>query len=189
MHFLLFLIQCIHLAHAGRNCNDTYCNKLAKVWPLEKTKMTSLSSLSTSSRVIGFSNFCGKRKKGRGAEQYSICGKTRGLGASKVFWLFLNICLGVNENLEQGRHFNFFLWGQFFYIFQCHRTIEKLEKKHSICSNLTLFIVPFYLFSVFFSFVFFCLFFFFFFFFLLGRRPPISPQMTPPTWRVERQVA
>ena len=29
----------------------------------------------------------------------------------------------------QGRHFNFFLGGpNFIFIFQCHRTIEKLEK-------------------------------------------------------------
>ena len=37
---------------------------------------------------------------------------------------------------SQGRHFNFFLGGQFFFsIFQCHRTIEKLEK------NSTLYVV------------------------------------------------
>ena len=38
---------------------------------------------------------------------------------------------------DQGRHFNFFLEGQqFFYIFRCHQTIEKLEKKqHFICSR------------------------------------------------------
>ena len=36
---------------------------------------------------------------------------------------------------EQGRHFNFFLGGKFFFIFQCHRTIEKLEK------NSTLYVV------------------------------------------------
>ena len=46
---------------------------------------------------------------------------------------------------------------------QHHRTIEKLEKQHFICSNLTLFIVPFFLF-------------FSFFFFSLGGE---GPQMTP----------
>ena len=30
---------------------------------------------------------------------------------------------------KQGRHFNFFLGGaKIFFIFSCHRTIEKLEK-------------------------------------------------------------
>ena len=65
--------------------------------------------------------------------------------------------------IYQGRHFNFYLGGKNFFIFECHRTIEKLEKKqHFICSNLTLFIVPFFLFFSFFSlFSFFLLFFFF----------------------------
>ena len=39
----------------------------------------------------------------------------------------------------QGRHFNFLLGAAIFF-FQCNRTIEKLEKQHFICSNLTLFI-------------------------------------------------
>ena len=85
----------------------------------------------------------------------------------------------INPN-RQGRHFNFFLGGQIFFIFQCHRTIEKLEKQHFICSNLTLFIVPFFFFLSFslFSFTFFFfLSFFLFFFFLGGDAPP--PQMTP----------
>ena len=38
------------------------------------------------------------------------------------------ILLIESANLIQGRHFNFFLRGQIFLIFQCHRTIEKLEK-------------------------------------------------------------
>ena len=84
----------------------------------------------------------------------------------------------VHESRHQGRHFNFFLGGPIFlFIFQCHRTIEKLEKQHFICSNLTLFIVPFFsFFLLFFSF------FSFFFSFLLfpwGRRPPSPPQ--PPS--------
>ena len=61
-----------------------------------------------------------------------------------------------------------FSWGpKFFYIFQCHRTNWK--KQHFICSNLTLFIVPFFFLSFFlFSFSFFFFSFFFFFFFLIS---------------------
>ena len=75
-----------------------------------------------------------------------------------------------------GASFQLFLGGpKFFFIFQCHRTIENLEKKqHFICSNLTLFIVPFF-FSFFFLFFSFFLFFFLFFFFSFpwgGDGPP-----------------
>ena len=38
-----------------------------------------------------------------------------------------------------------FSWGIYFFIFQCHRTIEKLEKQHFICNFFALFIVPFFL--------------------------------------------
>ena len=78
-----------------------------------------------------------------------------------------------------------FSWGQIFFISQSHRTIEKLEKKHHyICSNLTLFIVPFFLsFSSLFYFLSFLSFLFSFFLFSFlwggGRRPPQPPQMTP----------
>ena len=75
-----------------------------------------------------------------------------------------------------------FPWGgKIFFIFQCHRSIEKLEKQHFVCSNLTLFIVPFFLsffFSLFSLFFLFFLSFFLFFFFLGGRRPP-----APLKWR------
>ena len=47
-----------------------------------------MTSLSTSRRLIGFSYFCAKRKEARGAEQYSICGKTRG-GSAMYFDYFL----------------------------------------------------------------------------------------------------
>ena len=75
--------------------------------------------------------------------------------SSISFHMNLVICLRW-----QGCHFNFFLGG--------HRTIEKLEKQHFICCNLTLFIVPFFFLSFFFIFSFF----FLFFFFLGGRRLP-----------------
>ena len=89
-----------------------------------------------------------------------------------------------------GASFQLFLGGpNFFFIFQCHRTIEKLEKQHFICSNLTLVIVPFFIFSLFFLFfLFFFLFILFFSFFLFlgggGGDGPLAPQMTPlqPTW-------
>ena len=75
-----------------------------------------------------------------------------------------------------GASFQLFLGGQtIFFIFQCHRTVEKLEKQHFICSNLTLFIVPFFLSFFFIVFLFFCFSFFFLFFFFLGgggRRSP-----------------
>ena len=73
---------------------------------------------------------------------------------------------------DQERHFNFFLGGKFFYTFQCHWKIGK--KQHFICSYLTLFIVPFFL-----SFLPFSFFFFFSFFFSLGATAPQPPQMTP----------
>ena len=83
---------------------------------------------------------------------------------------------------RQGRHFNFFLGAKFF--FSMPPDYWKIGKKqHFICSNLTLFIVPFFL--SFFFLLFFFLFFFFFlfsFFFFLGgggRRPPSPLQMTP----------
>ena len=84
-------------------------------------------------------------------------------------WFRLVPKLRLRKDACQGGHFNFFLGGrQFFFIFQCHRTIEKLEKQHFICSNLTLFIVPFFL-SFFLLFFFFSFFFFLFsFFFFLG---------------------
>ena len=89
----------------------------------------------------------------------------------------------------QWRNFNFFLGrgANFFFIFRifrCHQTIEKLEKPHFICSNLTLFIVPFFLsFSSFFLFFLFFLLFFLFFLFPWGAGgatgPPSPSQMTP----------
>ena len=79
----------------------------------------------------------------------------------------------------QGRHFNFFLGGPIFYLFfNATGLLKNWKKQHFICSNLTLFIVSFFLFSLFSLFFLFLLFFFLFFlffsffFFLGGRRPP-----------------
>ena len=79
-----------------------------------------------------------------------------------------------------------FSWGvKFFFIFQCHRTIEKLEKKqHFICSNLTLFMFPSFFFLFFLFSFFFFLSFLLFYFSLGGDGPPAPPpQMTPLTVR------
>ena len=86
----------------------------------------------------------------------------------------------------QGRHFNFFLGTKFFFkFFNATGLLKNRKKQHFICSNLTLFIVPFFLFSLFFSFLsvfsfflsFFSFFLSFFSFFLFpcgggGRRLP-----------------
>ena len=91
------------------------------------------------------------------------------------------------RQFEQGRHFNFFLVGaKIFFSFQSQRTMEKLEKQHFICSNLTLFIIPFFLsffFSFFSLFLFFLFFSFFFsFFFSLGGGAT-APHPAPLKWR------
>ena len=82
-----------------------------------------------------------------------------------------------------GASFQLFLGGPtFLFSFQCHRTIEKLEKYHFICSNLALFIVPFFLSFFFLLFLFFSSFSFFFFFFLFpwgGDGPPASLKWRP----------
>ena len=70
---------------------------------------------------------------------------------------------------SQGRHFNFFLGGQnFFKFFNATGLVKNWKKQHFICSNLTLFIVPFFLFSLFFLFSFSFFFFSFFYSFSLG---------------------
>ena len=65
-----------------------------------------------------------------------------------------------------------FSWGAKICIFQCHRITEKFEKQHFICSNFTLFIVPFLSFFLF----------FFFFFFFLGGRCPQPPSNDAPAY-------
>ena len=86
----------------------------------------------------------------------------------------------------QGRYFNFFLGGKFFFKFSMPPDYWKIGKKqHFICSSLTLFIVPFFLsffFLCFLSFFFFLSFFLFFFFLggggCDGPPAPPPPQMT-----------
>ena len=59
--------------------DETAMKQIVINWPkFDPWNKTEMTSLSTSSRLIGFSYFCAKHKKVRGAEQYSICGKTRG---------------------------------------------------------------------------------------------------------------
>ena len=92
--------------------------------------------------------------------------------------------LCLTYGINQGRHFNFFLGGaNFFSFFNATGLLKNWRKQHFIFSNLTLFIVPFFL-SFFFSlFSLFFLFFFLFsfFFFLGGGGAPSSPppQMRP----------
>ena len=90
---------------------------------------------------------------------------------------------------KAGASFQLFLGeGQkFFLFFNATGILKNWKKQHFICSNLTLFIIPFFLFSSFFLFFLFFLSFlsFFFFFFFLGeRRPPSPPQMTPLLQRI-----
>ena len=65
-----------------------------------------------------------------------------------------------------------FSWGPqiFFFFFNATGLLKNWKKHHFICSNLTLFIVPFFFFSL--------SFFLSFFLFLWGRRPP-----SPLKWR------
>ena len=92
----------------------------------------------------------------------------------------------MNFECVQWRHFNFFLGGpNFFLFFDATRLLKNWKKQHFICSNLTLFIVPFFLslfFSSFFSFFSFFSsfsFFFSFFIFLGGGGGGDAPQ--PPS--------
>ena len=81
--------------------------------------------------------------------------------------------------IDAGASFQLFLGGpKIFLFFSATGLLKNWKKQHFICSNLTLFIAPFFLsFLSLFSFLS-----FFFSFFLFpwgGRRPPSPPQMTP----------
>ena len=85
---------------------------------------------------------------------------------------------------QPGASFKLFLGGQNPLLFLNATGLLKNWKKTALyMRNLTLFIVPFFLFSLFFSFLslisFFLYFLFFLFFISLGGRRPPSPQMTP----------
>ena len=92
--------------------------------------------------------------------------------------------------ISQGRHFNFFLEGKIFFISQCHRTIEKLEKiaLYVVIWFCNLFPSFFLFFSFFFSFLslfsLFLLFFTFFFLFSFslggGGDGPLAPSNDAP---------
>ena len=83
----------------------------------------------------------------------------------------------MNHCYFQGRHFNFFLGGQnFLLFFNATGLLKNWLKQHFIYSNLTLFIVPFFLS---FFFLFFSFFLSFLFIFFLGGDAPSPPQMTP----------
>ena len=70
----------------------------------------------------------------------------------------------------------------FFLFFNATVLLKNWKKQHFICSNLTLFIVPFFLVSLFSLFFLFFLFFFHFFIFLGGDGSPAPPP--PPEWRL-----
>ena len=79
--------------------------------------------------------------------------------------------------MQAGASFQLFLGGGqiLFRFFNATGPLKNWKKQHFICSNLTSFIVPFFLFFSFFLF-FLCFFLFFFFSFSLGgRRPPQPP--------------
>ena len=77
-----------------------------------------------------------------------------------------------------GASFQLFLGGaKKFLFFNATGLLKNLKKQHFICSNLTLFIVPFFLFSLFLFFLFFSFFLSFFFFsFSLGGGATAPPQ-------------
>ena len=103
--------------------------------------------------------------------------------SSRRPWPLLYLAVYTHDIAEAS--FQLFLGGaKFFVIFQCHRTTEKFEKQHFICSNFTLFIVPFFSFFFFllFSLISFLSFFFFFFSFSLGGGGGDGPPV-PLKWR------
>ena len=107
--------------------------------------------------------------------------QVRIIGLQVIAWSsWLNRRLFVRDMLALRGVILTFSWGaNFFKFFNATGLLQKWKKQHFICSNLTLFIdpfFPFYLFSLFF--IFFLFFFFFFFSFSLGGDGPPAPQMT-----------
>ena len=89
--------------------------------------------------------------------------------------LFFKPCSATSVSCP-GASFQLVLGGaNYFLFFNATGLLKNWKKQHFICSNLTLFIVPFFL--SFFFFIFFLS--FFFFFFLRGRRPPAPSNDAP----------
>ena len=91
--------------------------------------------------------------------------------------------------LYSGASFQLFLGRPIFLFFNATGLLKSWKKQHFICRNLTLFIVPFFLFSLFSLFSLFFCFSFFFSFFLFpwggggGRRPPsLAPSNDAPDY-------
>ena len=81
----------------------------------------------------------------------------------------------------QGRHFKFFLGVKFFYLFfNATGLLKNWKKQHFLCSNLTLFIVPFFFLSFVLLFSLFSSFFRLFFFFLGEGTAPQPPSNDAP---------
>ena len=82
-----------------------------------------------------------------------------------------------SDPLKSGASFQLLLeGGEFFLFFNATGLLKNCEKQHFICSNLTLFIVPFFLFFFFYLFSFLL---FFLYFPGGGAMAPSPPQMTP----------
>ena len=85
---------------------------------------------------------------------------------------------------DAGASFQLFLGGpKIILFFNATELLKNWKKQHFICSNLTLFIVPFFISFFFSSFFLFFLFFLSFFFFLGGDGPP-APLKWRPWWDV-----
>ena len=96
------------------------------------------------------------------------------------------VTMWLTTNAVAGASFQLFLGGAkiFILFFSATGLLKNWKKQHVICSNLTLFIVPFFLFFLFSLFFFFYFFSFFFFFFLFpwgeGATPPQPPSNDAP---------
>ena len=141
------------------------------------------SSLTSNYRSISLTSTCCKVMETVIHDQLISCLRTHNLISNNHPGFLARKSTGTNllncfQDWQTGASFQLFLGGQkSFLLFNATGLLKNWKKQHFKCSNLTLFIVPFFLFSLFFSFFFFS--FFFSFFFFLGATPPSLPQMTP----------
>ena len=110
-------------------------------------------SLSLSSAILYLNPFVHSVSKMHGTANNAKNSSTNGLNRCTLSMVRITTTLTsvllvfqtyFTRSISQGRHFNFFWGHNFLYFSPCHRTIENWPKKqHFICSNLTLFMVPF----------------------------------------------